>query len=81
MSGMPQQLRSMRILFPDAEEAYLAIYRLRAAGFRIDITGSRIGDVVVIVQATAGQVDELSAIASDHDGRLGTEEQTDAAPA
>ena len=52
----------MRVVFPDAEEAYLAIYRMRAAGFRIDVSGSMAGDVVVIVQAEPSQLDELETI-------------------
>ncbi len=75
MAAMPQA-RSIRIVFSDAEEAYLAIYRLRAAGFRIDVAGSTAGDVVVVVQASAAQLDELGGIARDHDGRLETAEET-----
>ena len=67
----------MRVVFPDAEEAYLAIYRMRAAGFRIDVSGSMAGDVVVVVQAEPSQLDELETIASDHGGRTAVQEATE----
>ena len=66
---MPEHPRSIRIVFPDAEEAYLAIYRLRAAGFRIEVSASTDGDVVVIAQADPSQLEQLATITSEHDGR------------
>ena len=67
----------MRVVFPDAEEAYLAIYRMRAAGFRIDVSGSMAGDVVVVVQAEPSQLVELETIASEHAGRTAVQEATE----
>jgi hypothetical protein len=69
MSGVPEHPRSVRVVFADPEEAYLAIYRLRAAGFRIDVSGSSSGDVVVMVQAEPSQLEQLTTIASEHEGR------------
>jgi hypothetical protein len=70
--------RSVRIVFSDPEMAYMAIYRLRGAGYQIDVSGSVAGDVVVTVQVAPDGLDALEAIVADHDGRMETEEQTDA---
>jgi len=69
MCSVPDHPRSIRAIFPDAEEAYLAIYRLRAGGFRIDVSGSTAGDVVVMVQAEPSQLEQLTTIASEHEGK------------
>ena len=75
-SETPERARSIRAVFPDAEEGYLAIHRLRAAGFRIEVSGSTAGDLIVTVQAAPAQLAGLADVVAAHEGRLETQEET-----
>ncbi len=62
--------RGIRTVFADATDAYAAVDRLRARGFRIDLTASIAGDLIVSIQAGRTRADEVGALVAAHDGRV-----------
>lgn len=67
------QERSVRAVFTDPEAGYIAIYRMRGAGFRVDVSGSVTGDVVVTVQPGPDRMDEWKALVTESDGKVVTD--------
>ena len=67
---MPERLQTLRVLFADAEEAYMAIHRLRGAGFPVEVSGTVAGDVVVGIDAAVGRTSEAMSLVREHDGRM-----------
>jgi hypothetical protein len=57
-------------VFSDPEAGYIAIYRMRGAGFRVDVSGTVAGDVVVTVQPGPERLDEWTALVAESDGRV-----------
>jgi hypothetical protein len=62
--------RSVRATFTDPEQGYIAVYRMRGAGFRVEVSGSIAGDVVVTVPVPTDRLVEMTAIVEDCEGRL-----------
>ena len=69
----------IRAVFREPSDGYAAVDRLRATGFRIDLSGSIDGDLVVIIHDGRTRIDEIAALVVAHEGRIDREPATSAA--